>query len=148
MLPIYWDNKYDVGIERFNDHHKYIMKLRNEMATNVKWGAPKKDFMKIMEELMNYTAIHFHEEEKLLKACHFPGFDEHQKEHERLIRKIVNLSGDIYETGFNSKNLVIFLTDWIFNHIEKTDKHYKHFFPKIFLRWGKIRSENWIGPLA
>ncbi len=61
----------------------------------------------------------------MLKA-NYPGFKEHKIEHENLTNKVIEFQRSFKKgESLISMDLMVFLKDWLLNHIEGTDKKYK-----------------------
>ena len=82
-----------------------------------------------LTRLKHYVIDHFASEEALLKQCAYPRLEEHLAEHEQFrVRlqelQINSIHGDI------STAMVIFLRDWLVNHIAKSDLDYVAYLDK------------------
>ena len=131
MDIMYWDKSYDVGVARFNDHHKEILRIRNELVKLVTLQLPPKEFRELFFDLINYTSKHFKAEEEMMEVTQYPDIESHKKEHKILVKKLITLIKQFAKPNVNSKELVRFVTDWIYTHINQIDKRYKPFFSKI-----------------
>jgi len=125
MALIEWEDKYSVGVEAFDNQHKQLIKLINELYDAMKAGAAKEISSKIIEELVAYTVIHFQSEEKVFDEHDYEGTEEHKKEHQQFIDQVASFQKD-FETGKVSLSIDImnFLKDWLFSHILGTDQKY------------------------
>jgi hemerythrin-like metal-binding protein len=79
--------------------------------------------------LKNYTRSHFAAEEALLKATGYPGLEEHMAEHETFRARLAELH--LKSIGEDiSEDTVRFLTDWLTNHIARSDMAYASYLKK------------------
>lgn len=123
MDLIYWRDSYNVGNQRVDEQHKYLVKLINDLfqALGAKDGNDKLKIIFI--ELVNYTINHFTGEESLMRAAKYSALIDHKSEHLYFINKIKELRGKFNEGNNQVKMETLnFLKDWLLNHISGTDK--------------------------
>ncbi|HEY0832436.1 MAG TPA: bacteriohemerythrin [Azospirillum sp.] len=130
MSLISWDDKFSVGIREFDDAHKRLMDLLNQLwdANEARQGA---DVMgRILSELVNYTASHFAEEEALFRKWDYPVLHRHHDIHEKLKDTAIRLQRKFEQEGSDviSDEVFDFLRDWLVKHILGEDMQYKSFF--------------------
>lgn len=148
-MPIIWNNSYSVGLEEIDSQHKQLIVLMNRLELITKFNPTSENyadkFMNVLNELTNYTILHFATEEVLMKMFDYPDFDNHKLVHEKFVNLIKEKKHDLemfiqVEQDLNKKNEFIsamatelfdFLQKWLINHIMKTDKVYTEFFIKI-----------------
>ncbi len=128
MKQFVWDNKYNVGIKRFDEQHKQLIEALNDInkAMEDKWD--KLAIAQVINNLKKYAQEHLIEEEKFLLETGYPHFDEHKKQHSIFKEKLAKFCDD-----FNSDRcllhfeLSVFLKNWILSHISVVDKQYSDF---------------------
>ncbi len=129
MAFIEWSDEYSVGIKQFNDDHRELIKIVNELHSGLisKLGIAQMTY--IMGSLVNYTVSHFAREEKYMVKYNYPDYDAHKNEHEKLLNKVREYSRMLEDgqTSF-SIELMSFLRDWLVNHIQGCDMKYREFF--------------------
>lgn len=134
MNLIYWRDSYNVGNQKVDEQHKYLVQLINDLfhALGAKDGDEKLKIIFI--ELVNYTINHFTGEESLMSASKYSGLMAHKTEHLYFINKIKELKAK-FNQGDNKAKLetLNFLKDWLLNHISGTDK-------KAFEEINKVRQ--------
>ena len=122
---ISWGAKYATGIISIDKQHKELVDLTNKLyyACLNKNEDLDKTFKTAMHSLVEYVCYHFREEQTLLEQIKFPAFKEHKKEHEKLIKDILEISKN-YGTGnkFVPNQCVRTLKEWVFGHIAVSDK--------------------------
>lgn len=78
-----------------------------------------------LEELVSYTKYHFEREEKLMSENDYPDFEAHKAQHEQMIAQVEEFVQLYNEKGHDALNEIVeFLTGWLINHINGTDKQY------------------------
>lgn len=125
IMRMEWDESYDVGVTQFNDHHKKLFTYLNALLDTITKKRNERAIKEVLDGLLKYTKIHFTAEENLMLETGYPGYESHKIEHDKLASEVI----DIY-TRFNAGDqinfvtVLIFLIDWLKNHIKKTDKSY------------------------
>jgi len=124
---VVWDDKYATGIQLIDSQHKELFSITNELFRACLSGeeAVKDIFKETMERMVNYVRFHFGAEQELLQRVKYPDFQEHKKQHEILVRQILE-SVKEYNEGkkFVPNQFVRTLRDWILGHIGLYDKQY------------------------
>lgn len=126
LMP--WGRRLALGIPEVDKQHKELVSMVNELhrAMRMKMGAQEAG--SILTRLANYTVYHFEYEEKLFDTHGYPETLNHKKIHKDLVAKVLAFTKE-FEQGRAalSMDLMKFLTDWLKNHIMKTDKAYAPF---------------------
>lgn len=95
---------------------------------------------KLMEELINYTILHFSTEEVLMDMFDYEDSLEHKKTHNSFIDMIkleqetldmLIQNSDFEKVNKEIQKILTYLQNWLINHILKSDKKYTDFFLKI-----------------
>ena len=118
-----------VGVKEFDEHHKVLFSLINNLSSAMSKGSGEKEVVHIVKELVDYTDWHFKAEEKAFKEHNYPGAAQHIKIHNSMLNTARKLLDDT-EAGKTvlTTELLEFLQDWILEHIMGTDKEYSYFF--------------------
>jgi hemerythrin len=78
-----------------------------------------------MSRMVEYVRFHFSAEQELLLRVKYPGFQEHKKQHDVLVRDILEaVKGYSEGKKFVPNHFVRTLRDWILGHIAHFDKLY------------------------
>lgn len=129
MAIVEWsDSLYSVKHDEFDQHHKKLLDFINELHDSMMSGKGKETLEKILVELREYTKYHFQAEEEKLKQMNYPDFLSHQREHKSLIGKLNDLIEDYHNNRMEvSIETSKFLKEWLFGHIQGSDKKYVSF---------------------
>jgi len=134
---ITWSDKFSCGIRLIDDQHKELIALVNEMFNHVTGNDIQEYnyFNRVIREAIIYVKTHFSTEEKLMLATKFEGYEEHKREHDNFVLKILEKIRD-YQAGnrLTLSTFTRFLKDWILSHIALMDKQYFEYFRKIATR--------------
>jgi len=125
MALIIWSDKYSVGVAKFDDQHKQLVALLNELQQTISPAGGPRNIGQVLEELAEKTDRHFAAEEGGLDQYCVPGLPAHRLEHDRLRAQVKR-----FATGLTSGNVAVssrvldFLRSWLMDHIQNCDKRY------------------------
>lgn len=126
-----WEDKLSVEIDLIDDQHKILIKLINDTSKMI-MKKNDKGVGEILRELLDWTDKHFAEEEELFSATEYPDIKKHKEEHGYFINKIKELMEDRRNRDVDvSLNILQFLKNWLFYHIEIIDKTYAPYVIKM-----------------
>ena len=130
LILVTWDEKYATNIEQLDNQHKELVELTNKLFQACLAGEETVNtmFKDAMHHMVEYVRFHFSAEQKLLERINFPDLPEHKKQHDDLVRTIIDTVKD-FEKGkkFVPNTFVRTLRDWIFGHIAVYDMKYAAF---------------------
>ena len=123
-----WSDTYNVKIGIIDMQHKNLVKILNDLHQAMVVGHGKEQLGKILSNLIKYTQVHFKTEEDLLQSRHYPEYDQHKFEHDRLLETVLSFQGRFQrnEVGLTIE-VMDFLKNWLSKHILGTDKRYGPF---------------------
>ena len=129
MPLITWDKKFSVNVVEIDEQHKNLIMVINELDEAINQGKGKEILGKILSSLIRYTETHFKTEEDFFIQYGYADKDNHKKEHDSFVQKISDILDDFDKKEISlSLEVLTFLTDWLQNHINGTDKKYSQFF--------------------
>lgn len=113
------------GVDGMDSQHRRLFDLINELSEAITEGKGREKMGAVLDALIDYTAKHFAEEEKLLEETNYPDLEAHKPLHRAFVSKVLE-SRKAFEqgTGMVSSDLVNFLNDWLVKHIGGVDKKY------------------------
>lgn len=130
-----WKDEYSCNIKEIDKQHQKLFEIGSrlyELATLDDDIDRYDEMMEILSELADYTIYHFGYEEKLMKKYGYEDLEQHKKQHKGFVNKIMSIKSE--ELDENQKkmgmDMVVFIANWIENHILKSDQRYKEFFNK------------------
>ena len=129
MAFIEWSENLSVDVKMFDEEHKKLIGLVNDLHGSMLKGKGKDALGIVLKGLIDYTVTHFDNEEKVMEQYNYPGYKLHLVEHKQLTAKVVELR-DKYNKGdvYLSMDVLLFLKDWLTHHILETDKQYGAFY--------------------
>ena len=123
-----WKDDYSVGIKSIDQQHKKLIGLINQLQTAVKYSTGEEFEREALDELVNYTKTHFSYEENMMEQNGYPDFEPHKAQHVKMINKVEEVLAE-YEKDSDTamENALNYLSEWLINHINGTDKEYSMF---------------------
>ncbi|MGA2888528.1 MAG: bacteriohemerythrin [Terracidiphilus sp.] len=132
-MSLIWTRHLSVHIEEFDEDHRQLLKILNELEFAVKSAVSGKvesiEIEIAMHRLENYSKSHCADEEKLLEETGYPDLDLHKLEHAGLIKMLGNLKLRLHDSSDpkHALELIGFVYGWVTNHVNVTDKQYAQF---------------------
>jgi len=123
-----WNDKLSVGVRILDDDHKHLVDMVNKLFDGMRAGHAKAVLGPILDELVEYTKVHFAHEEDFFAKTQYPGASAHKAEHDKLTQQVHDIQAR-YKAGalgILSLEVMEFLKTWLVNHIQVEDKHYTH----------------------
>jgi hemerythrin len=120
-----WSNNYSVDIGSIDSQHQNLFAIGRELHAAMTAGQGKASLARILDRLVQYTAVHFAHEERLMRLHDYPDMAAHKAQHDALTAQVVKFQED-----FNSGRVAMtvqllqFLKEWLQNHIKGSDLKY------------------------
>lgn len=122
---IVWKEEYSVGIASLDQDHKKLIGLLNKFITAYDYAMSESYEREALNELIAYTKYHFLREEELMVDNNYPDVVAHKAQHKKMFEQV-----EVFVELYNDKGhdaleeISDFLTNWLINHINGTDKEY------------------------
>lgn len=128
MSVLEWNEQYSVKVKALDNQHEKLFDLINKLDDHMRQGRGREVLGSVLGELVDYTKVHFANEERMLRDSGYPEYEEHRAIHARVTER-VNAIYRQYQDG-NGAHLSIeamnYLHNWITKHILGTDQKYSH----------------------
>lgn len=123
-----WTKTLATGDEVLDEQHKGLFHCLDELQTAT---AENRTLLAVytMTRLKHYVREHFDTEEAVMKKCQYPKLAEHIVEHAKFRAKVADLQSRSIVLDVSGET-VEFLTDWLVNHIAKSDLDYVRYLGK------------------
>lgn len=133
MEHISWDSEFEIGHKEIDDQHKKLVCLLNNIIEDCNRNNSSKLIADTLEQMLEYSLVHFKTEEKLLQDVGIPNFYEHKREHLQFIKKISELSFSSIENTYTiADEITVHLKKWLIEHILTSDMELKDYCHKIY----------------
>lgn len=127
MQSFIWGEQFVTGFDVVDEQHKNLVKLVNKLGSQVSKNAfSKKELLRTLQELTDYTQVHFSSEEKLMREY---GVDQrhikkHIQEHVYFVEEVSRFIDRIdLEQAEETNMLLEYLIHWLAFHILGTDQN-------------------------
>ena len=121
-----WNENFATGIEVIDFQHKQLIDLLNTLVGHLAFQAEAPALNQVLEDLKNYTVVHFATEEKIWHAyfANDPWAEWHKTAHSDFIAKVQELKAKETTVTMDQviEEIVSFLTHWLALHIIESDK--------------------------
>lgn len=125
MSLLTWNHACSVGVRAMDDQHGILMDAMNELRLALVHGAGREQVSKLLDQLIEFTRMHFASEEYLMEQAGFPELAEHRRLHHSILAQILEAAHRLqYGEGVEIRPLLCYLRDWFIEHIESTDRLY------------------------
>ena len=119
-----WDDRYSIGIKIVDDQHKELFAIANDLydACQGANAVTTEHFKEVLQKAVNYVALHFSTEERIMKKTNDPEFEMHQTEHDMFVKKVMEEAAGLNHGDEDAPELFMtFLRNWISDHVTGTD---------------------------
>ena len=108
-----------------DDQHGILMDTMNDLRRALVHGSGKEQVNKLLDQLIEFTRMHFWSEDRLMEQYGFPGLDEHRAEHRNLLGQIQESARRAqHSEDVQMRSLLGFLRDAFQEHMEGLDQEY------------------------
>ena len=120
--------EYFTGIELIDSEHSQLFAYANQIyeLLHAEFVPDKYDnILVILDELRDYTKKHFADEEAYMESIHYKKIFSQKIQHQAFIEELENIDLDNISEVENQDEMIgkmlIFVTDWLKNHILELD---------------------------
>jgi|SRR3972149_3015340 len=125
MQLLTWEPQHSVGVQELDEQHKKIFAIINRLYDVMQTTDEKKNLGEILEEMRDYCDQHFSLEEKYFDLFHYEDRESHEAQHRFFREKSREFIQTYAVDGVTlSFDVLDFLEDWWFKHINNVDKKY------------------------
>lgn len=126
MSFLEWHQGLSVGNAMLDEEHKQIMGYINDLHDAIEQGSSTEILAKTLDNVMAYSNYHFRHEEALFSATDYPDAKIHIREHDTFTKRTLDIHSQFRfgDSSQLSMDLLIYLKEWLINHIQGTDKGY------------------------
>ena len=130
MTLLEWKDEFKIGIEEVDFEHQELIELINESFAEVERANSSTAVMDFLGEIFEKISAHFALEEKVMKSFRYEDYEEHKRDHERLLDSIRDIMDEfMLVEKIDEKLFGQQLRDWFINHFSTHDAQLHHRFP-------------------
>jgi len=126
-----WKKSWDFGIPSIDAEHINILKAINALEEFLGENRIRLDIQKLIRALKEFTQVHFPHEESLMQKVDFDQYEQHRKEHEKFLKKLLTFESQVsQETLLKGacQGFMAYLEEWLTYHILGSDRKYVELF--------------------
>jgi hemerythrin len=123
MRPRTWDEGIGTGIASIDQEHRLQVGLLNALEEVLRQGRDPALAEKTLRQLVDFTSVHFHSEELMMRLYSYPQHDAHALEHARLMDQVTAIAKS-HQAADAAKALELIgaLRTWLASHIRSMDQ--------------------------
>ncbi len=120
------------GTETVAGEHDIQLQLLAAIEQAVRDNLAFDDVVALLDQLIDYTNVHFHSEELMMRLYAFPQYEAHQAEHAELMGEVRSI-----RDGFHAQHqsdllaTVSELRDWLQRHMDGKDRGFMTFMSRL-----------------
>ena len=122
MSHFVWQQQYEMGDDLVDSQHKNLFDLAEKLVAS----RTKKELLQNIEPLYQHVKEHFNAEEALMKKINYPTYQEHEKEHNRMLKKLIEMDNKINDDNWNQSEVQGFVENWG-KHIIHSDMFFNQY---------------------
>jgi hemerythrin-like metal-binding protein len=128
MSLLNWSELYSVNNEILDDQNKILFDLFRKLYDICMNNRDDVAYLPVVDELLQYTAAHFSDEENSMREMAYPNIEKHVQLHNEFARNIV-----VLKYSYECKNielcldLILLILNWIHDHIIGEDRKFVDF---------------------
>lgn len=130
MSQLIWEESFQTGNNDIDTQHKIFINIIKKVITAKEKGKDKKLLETLLAELIKFTEFHFISEENIMRENTYPQFNEHRKEHEKVLADLRNRIFSLQYEYIDFQNLEIYLKEWFSQHTIHHDAQLAKFIQK------------------
>lgn len=119
-----------LGFKKIDEQHTKLI----EIGKKIKPTMPNEEISKILDELIEYSRVHFSTEEKYFEEFDYPDGKEHEMKHASIIKKLLEFKDAFDNNQKLGKEFFNFIHDWIYIHLDQVDRKYVNHFKEHGLK--------------
>ncbi len=114
-----------MGLKDIDSQHEQLVECMSELLDGTKKMSASSSVKVALKRLRDYAKTHFAYEEQLMLNIEYPKVASHQQLHLVFFKKLDEFEIDVQGAqGLHATELLLFLKDWLIQHIAKEDRDY------------------------
>ena len=118
-----------LDVREIEQQHQQLVRLFNKLNDAVKNRTSRKEIYQIIDDVIEFTRLHFEAEELLMLQSGYPEIEAHREKHKQLISEALHLKAKLDYVG--DEMFTDWFTHWPFArvlaHIQYADKQIKDY---------------------
>jgi hemerythrin-like metal-binding protein len=126
VAPLFvWREEYSIHQPEIDRQHQKLVGYLNSLYEAMMEGRSNQEMGKLLADLVQYTLVHFRDEERLMQMHNYPAFHAHHAAHADLERQVAEFQNRLRNGRVTlSLDLLKFLKSWLQHHIQGSDQEF------------------------
>jgi hemerythrin len=135
MRPRAWDEGISTGVGSMDTEHRLQVSLVNALEEVLRQNQDRALADRTLAQLIDFTSVHFHSEELMMRLYAYPQLDQHSAAHAKLLEQVRSIKQrhDSNESA-QALEVVVELRGWLVNHIKSMDQGFALWLAKNDIR--------------
>ena len=135
MRPRAWDEGITTGVGSMDTEHRLQVSLVNALEEVLRQNQDRALADRTFAQLVDFTTVHFHSEELMMRLYAYPQLDVHAAAHGKLVDQVRSIQTK-YQANEIAEALEIIaeLRGWLVNHIKSMDQGFALWLAKNDIR--------------
>jgi hemerythrin-like metal-binding protein len=118
-----WDEGIGTGVDTMDTEHRLQVSLVNALEEAIRTESDPALADRTLQQLVDFTSVHFHSEELMMRLYSYPQLENHALAHAKLMEQVLQIRAhhrakeapEVMET-------IRELRGWLVNHIKSMDQ--------------------------
>lgn len=135
MRPRAWDEGISTGVGSMDTEHRLQVSLVNALEEILRRREDRTVADRTFAQLVDFTSVHFHSEELMMRLYAYPQLDVHSAAHAKLLEQARSIQTK-YQADEIAEALEVIteLRGWLVNHIKSMDQAFALWLAKNDIR--------------
>jgi hemerythrin-like metal-binding protein len=135
MRPRAWDDGIGTGVGSMDTEHRLQVSLVNALEEVLRQDQDRALADRTLAQLVDFTSVHFHSEELMMRLYAYPQLQVHAAAHAKLMDHAAEIRRrwEAHETA-EALDVVAELRGWLVNHIRSMDQSFALWLAKNDIR--------------
>jgi hemerythrin-like metal-binding protein len=118
-----WDEGIGTGVGSMDTEHRLQVSLVNALEEVLRQNQDRAVADRTFAQLVDFTSVHFHSEELMMRLYAYPQLDLHAAAHAKLLEQVGAIKARYDAEGAaEALQVVAELRGWLVNHIKSMDQ--------------------------
>ncbi len=132
MPRLDWHDVFNINVAKIDEQHRKQLEMAQSVHDALHEGDRPDELLNKLDELLQFTRMHFAYEETLMAEHGYPGTEDHRREHTVLLNRVEKL-----REALASGRTLMYTTDldvsddWVLAHIDDADRQLGRFLNEL-----------------
>jgi hemerythrin len=123
-----WKAEYDIGLPDIDAQHQTMVDMLNQLYTAKKTDQVHQVIEETLDRLLQYTRVHFADEEAAMNDVNYPYLSKQRREHLDMTDEVLKMRNRFMQGDEPATfELLNFMSEWLKKHITGSDRKFGEF---------------------